>query len=148
MMQIEEKNSSSFLMFRRISAYGGLIVLLWIILAGGIMLLEIGSVIAKWAPFIAAILIILPFTPPVRNYIRNGMDNEIYPIIVLSGYALLTIMYGYFMLIYIRDPSSRYNLYDRSGLLLWSVATPLLFLVLVASAIAYLKDRRTHRQGH
>jgi hypothetical protein len=148
MMHAEEKNRSRYFMFRRISAYGGLILLLWISLGGSIMTLGLDTSVAKWGPVVAALLLIASFTPPFRDYVKNGMDNEIYPIMILIGYILLTIMYAYFLCVYIRDPSSSYNPYNKSGLLLWSVATPLLFLVLVASAIAYLKDRRTHRQGH
>jgi|GEM_PF-5954542 len=141
---INEVRSSN--KFRLVSAVGNLIILVWITIAGGIMLVLTDSTQGWLGIVTGAVLIALPFTPIFQQYLEKPMPEPIFQILTLVGNLLMITLFAWLTSVFLRDPFVMYNRSNKLSLVVWSVATLLSIAAFVANIVVYSLDRKANKR--
>jgi hypothetical protein len=137
--------SKGYSKLKHVFTASGMIILIWLGLAAGVMLAARGKPEGFLYVGIGLTLLILPLTSPFKKYWKRREDWGGYPVLVFTGNIVMLLMYATLTAVFAGDPFVLYNQDNKLSLILWGVASLLALGALVANIIAYRLDRKAMR---
>jgi hypothetical protein len=137
------KNEARFRRLSRSALIGYVVVFTWFGGFGGYLSLRNGDAFGWFSIAVAIALLVLPFIGAFRAIVDRIASRRVFPSLIFLPNIFLVAMYGYSASLYVGDPFLTYNDMETLAAVLFSGATILAMVALIANAVAFLSDIRS-----
>ena len=132
-----------FRRLRKTVAIGDAVIFAWYGVFYGYISLRDGDLLGWVAIGVGVAALVLPFTGFFRSHLGTLASRRGFPVLVFLPNLFLIVMFGSFASLYLRDPFLTYNDMDTLSAVLFSGATLLAVVALIANTVAYFTDLRS-----